>query len=242
MLSPAAQHVMRTTAALLDLSENSYALKNANQYEMMLAKLQEDKRRLKSIQSMERKAEIKRSLLSDYSPWVEGVLASAIGCQDDVLMTVMVWRIDAGDFVGALQIARYALAHQLCLPDQYQRTTACLLAEEFSEAMFRAQAIGESIESSTLLELESLTKNQDMPDQVRAKLHKAIGYSLLASSNENDTQSDESVEIKQSALTHLRRAWQLHDKVGVKKDIESLERALKNVVDLNKSSLVVGGS
>lgn len=30
------------------------------------------------------------------------------------------------------------------------------------------------------------------------------------------------------ALTHLRRALELHDKCGVKKDIERLERDIKN--------------
>lgn len=55
MLSPAAQHVMRTTAASLNLSCNGYAPTHANQYEMMLAKLNEDKRRLKTVQSMEKR-------------------------------------------------------------------------------------------------------------------------------------------------------------------------------------------
>lgn len=155
-------------------------------------------------------------------------------------MTVMVWRIDADDFIGALEIARYALIHQLALPDQYQRTTACLLAEEFSEAVFRAQTIGGSVDVDSLLELESLTKNQDMPDQVRAKLHKAIGYGLMKSKSDDFTKLD--IEIKKSALNHLRRAWQLHDKIGVKKDIESLERALRNAVDQNKSNSVTGES
>jgi hypothetical protein len=239
MLSPAAQHVMRTTAALLNLSEHGYAPKHANQYEMMLAKLHDDKRRLKAVQSMEKKAEIKRDILPHYIPWVEGVLTSASGCQDDVLMTVMVWRIDAGEFIGALQIARYALTHQLSLPDQYQRTTACLLAEEFSEAVFRAHTIGASVDIDSLLALESLTQNQDMPDQVRAKLHKAIGYGLMASKDNDSSEPD--MESRKTALNHLRRAWQLHDKAGVKKDIESLERALKNAADLNKSAPVTGG-
>ena len=54
-----------------------------------------------------------------------------------------------------------------------------------------------------------------MPDEVRAKLHKAIGYGLAASD-------------PAKALDHLRRALQLFANVGVKKDIERLERELKN--------------
>ncbi|MBJ9626084.1 terminase, partial [Burkholderia multivorans] len=74
---------------------------------------------------------------------------------------------------------------------------------------------GEPIQVEPLLDIEQLTALADMPDEVRAKLHKAIGYGLAASH-------------PASALDHLRRALQLFANVGVKKDIERLERELKN--------------
>ncbi len=37
-------------------------------------------------------------------PGAEGVLAAGGAQQDDVLMYVMLWRIDAGDYAGALEI------------------------------------------------------------------------------------------------------------------------------------------
>lgn len=237
MLSPAAQYVMRMHAAQAVALADKRPPHYANQYELMLAKLDEDKRRLKTVQSMEKKAEIKRTLLDDYAPWVDGILKTSAGIQDDVLMTIMVWRIDANDFSGALDIARYALMHKLSLPDRYQRTTACLLAEEFAEAAFRARATDSEINITCLIEVEKLTQAEDMPDQVRAKLHKALAYGLMTSQSKNEeyecsAQASEDVtsrlENKKSALTHLRRAWQLHDKSGVKKDIELLERAIKH--------------
>jgi len=190
---------------------------DATMYEQMLVKLAADRRRLHDLQSIERRAEVKREILPDYVPWVEGVLAGNQGVQDDVLMTVMVWRIDSGDLSGAMQIGRYAIEHNLAMPDQYKRTTACLLAEEAAEVALigGTERPGDANE---LLAVGDLVDDQDMPDEVRAKLFKAIGYALAPDS-------------KKAAIDILKRALELHAKVGVKKDIERLERELKNSAD-----------
>lgn len=213
----ARRHFQRTTAAETAQAAggNSHALAGASAYELMLAKLGTDKRRLKEIQSIERKIEVKRVLLPEYQPWVDGVLAEGRGAQDDVLMTVMLWRFDAQDFLGGLDIARYALNHKLVMPDAYERSTATVIAEEIAINALALIDDGEAVDVHLLFEAEGITRDQDMPDEVRAKLHKAIGYAL----RDNN---------KPEALNHLRRALQLHDRVGVKKDIEKIERELKN--------------
>lgn len=222
MSSPAKAHYLRHVAAREAAAAAPDAtMANATGYELMVAKLAQDKRRLKEIQSIERKIEVKRELLPEYAPWVDGVLAAGRGAQDDVLMTVLVWRIDVGDFAGALAIAAYALQHGLTLPDQYQRSLPCLLAEEFADTAIRAREAGNLVDSASLLAVAQLTAEEDMPDEVRAKLHKALGYSLA------DTD-------KPAALQQLRRAIELHDKVGVKKDIERLEREIKNAASADK--------
>lgn len=190
-------------------------LANATGYELMLAKLNADKRRLKDVQSMELKAEVKREILPDYYPYLDGVLSAGKGAQDDVLMTCMVWAIDAGFYPMALGIAEYAMRYRLAMPDQYQRTTACLLAEEFSDMAIKAREAGKPIDVNSLLAVGDMTAKEDMPDEVRAKLHKAMGYGLMDSG------------ALTSAVVHLRRALELNDKAGVKKDIERLEREIK---------------
>lgn len=217
MSTPARRHFQRTSAASSKAAEGISTRKDANQYELMLYKLAEDKRRLHDIQSMERKAEVKRELLPDYAPWVEGVLQGQQGVQDDVLMTVMIWRIDAGDYVGALEIARYAIKHKLSMPDQYKRTTACLIAEEMAEMAIKAHDGGMAINAEPLQQAAEITAEEDMPDEVRAKLYKAIGYAMSSEK-----------PLLSKALDYFKRALNLHDKVGVKKDIEKLERELKN--------------
>lgn len=219
--SPARAHFEKTAAAQRTAEPAPTA--GANQYELMLYKLAEDKRRLKGMQSFEQRAQVKRELLPEYEPWIEGVLTGDQGVQDDVLMTVMLWRIDAGNLPGALTIARYAIKHKLAMPDQYQRTVPCLLAEEFADISLKEKA---TLDADALLEVAELTAAEDMPDEVRAKLHKAVGYALRDKAGGDKTGIG--LAYMEQALDHLRRALQLHDKCGVKKDIEKLERDIKN--------------
>lgn len=220
MTSPAKAHFLRVTAAQASAlaAADDQPLENASAYELMLVKLDADSRRLKGVQSMEAKAELKRELLPDYTPWVEGAITAGKGAQDMVLMTVMMWRIDAGDYAGALDIAEYALPYQLVLPDRFKRTTATALVEELSDSAKRARDGKKPFDIAILQRCQALTEAEDMHDQVRAKLHKEIGLLLIGHDNA-------------SALQQLQRATQLHATVGVKKEIERLQRELKNLGD-----------
>ncbi|GLR13250.1 terminase [Chitinimonas prasina] len=232
MVSPAQAHAMRV-AAMLVASENNPAPANASEYELMLLKLAQDRARLKQIESQRGKIEVKRKLLPEYVPWIEGALKGN-GAQDTVLMTIMVWRIDTGDWRGALDIAAYALRHNLVLTDQFERNLPCLIAEEIAE---QAKA-GEPVPLAILLEADALLNSYDMPDQVRAKLAKAIGMAQLKEAGEG--LAGMALVRKQQALVSLKRALGLHDACGVKKDIERLERELKNAAKPEESSSGTG--
>lgn len=216
MTSPAERHMMRVSA-ITTAQREDYPLRHATAYEQMLVKLAADQRTLKGIFSTERKAVKKRELLPFYLPWVSGVLAQGKGAQDDILMTVMLWRLDAGDIAGALEIARYALRYGLTMPGKHKRTPPYLFAEEVALAAMRSHAAGEPVNISLLLDCLALTATADMPDAVRAKLHKIIGVVLRDTGQPAD------------ALSHLQRAMQLDSMAGVKKDIERLTRELRPV-------------
>lgn len=221
----ARHHFERVSAAEASAAADPGEPINANAYELMLMKLAEDRRRLKLVQSVERKIEVKRKLLPEYAPWVEGVLSSGRGGQDAVLMFVMVWHIDAGNYGDALRIADYALRFDLAMPDAYQRTPATLIAEQIAEAAFIAQASGEPFSLGVLSQAEELTRDKDMPDEVRAKLQKALGVAYMAKAGEAPY-SGAPRGWAEIARDHLRRALQLHDRAGVKKELERLDRAL----------------
>lgn len=125
MTSPAQRHMMRVSASQAAQREQA-PLRHATAYEQMLVKLADDRRTLKNIRSNERKAEKKRELLPFYAPWVAGVLADGRGAQDDIVMTVMLWRLDAGDIAGALEIAPYALKYGLTSDHTAQHLTCWL--------------------------------------------------------------------------------------------------------------------
>lgn len=168
MTSPAQRHMMRVSASQAAQREQA-PLRHATAYEQMLVKLADDRRTLKTIRSNELKAAKKRELLPFYAPWVAGVLADGRGAQDDILMTVMLWRLDAG----------------------------------------------EPVDLALLLTPLSLTDGADVPDMVRARLHKVTGLTLR--------DAGQSAE----ALAQFQRAMQLDRNAGVRKEIERLERALK---------------
>lgn len=216
MTSPARRHYQRISAALAAADAGDQPMQG-DAYELMQAALFEDYRRLKSTQSMEKKAEIKREILPKYAEYVSGVLEAGQGAQDDVLMRVMLWRIDAGDLAGAIAIAKYAIKHGLTPPDQFERGTAAIIAEEVADQVLKQ--LDEEGDSAPLLEqlkeVETLTADADMHDQIRAKLHKALGYACRATGQLEDAQ------------VNLERALSLNDRIGVKKDLERLERELK---------------
>lgn len=217
MVSSIRRHFERVSAALA-AADAGEAPMQGEAFELMQAALFEDYRRLKATQSIERKIEIKREILPNYAEYVAGVLESGQGAQDDVLMRVMLWRIDAGDLGGAITIARYALKHGLTPPDQFERGTAAIIAEEVAEqALKQLDAEGADFLAllAYLIEVEQLTQGADMHDQIRAKLFKALGYALRAAGQLSE------------AHASLTRALELNDRIGVKKDIERLERELK---------------
>lgn len=142
---------------------------------LMLIRLTEDRRRLKDIQSAEGKAAAKKIILPEYQAWIDGQLECDFpdGTQNDVLTTIMVWSIDAGEYARALEIADKVLADNIPLPAQFERQAATLIAEEIAEAAFAALRGKTGFDRAIVEQAMELTAEHDMPDEVRAKIFKA---------------------------------------------------------------------
>lgn len=210
----------------------------ATEYELQKARLGVDLRRLSEIQSLERKIELKTELLPGYRDWVEGVLAADEPVQDEILVHVMIWLIDVGAISSALPLVQHVLKHKLTLPERFSRTPATLIAEESAEAALKLLGKGEDIEPHVLRAMlddldsvEHFTSEEDMFDQVRAKLQKAIGLGLirLAAATPADADGPAGGQRARQArgLKHLQRAYELDQGCGVKTEINRLERELK---------------
>lgn len=219
--------VMAEQQAAQAAASNPHGETQGTAYELQLAQLYEFKKRLRDVQSMEGKARMKATMLPELAPYLDGVLAADAGTQDEVLMTALVWSIDAGEYRRALQLAEYAVRHDLKMPDQYQRNLATALQDEFADAVLTGALVGDEAMDIAGRVLQ-LTDSLDSHDQAKAKLYKAGGYALLGKTTTNGADLKAvQLEACQKALPLLRQAMALHPGIGVKKDIERLEQRLK---------------
>ncbi|WP_343611135.1 phage terminase small subunit [Novosphingobium sp.] len=233
MMSPARRTFARKMAAkagksaharpgVLPAAEDGPA---ATEYELMRAALGNDLRQLSNTQSLEKKIELKRGMIERYRDWIEGALAAEKPAQDDIVTTMLVWSIDIAEWPLALDLARHVLDHGLTLPERYKRDPAVLVAEEFAEAGIVPEP---TIDLATLLQIEGMTDMSDMPDEVRAKVNKAIGLAFKARSDAFDPEADSGMAggkpaLIAAALASLKRAVELDSRCGVKKIITSLQ-------------------
>ncbi|QKY08005.1 phage terminase small subunit [Janthinobacterium lividum] len=233
-LSPALRHRARMLAERTAGAAEPLGVTTGNAYDLMLYKLADDRRRLKSIQSVERKIEVKATLLPDYDQWIDGVLAGGKGAQDDVVATLLVWHIDTGAYDRALVIAAYCMEHKFTLPDGYSRDIPTMMLDEFAAAYLQGKLGDDPQHAVAVLgDVEAMTAASDAPDQARAKLHKAIGLAMVAVLDQHDEAdiAPALLEPASVAMAQLQRARALSESVGVKKEMERLERRIKRAAD-----------
>lgn len=199
-------------------------------------RMQHDLRRLRDIQSIEKKIEAKLGMLPEYAAWVDGLVAAGTGVEEDVLPTVMIWRIDTGDYDGALVLVEHVLAHNVPLPARYDRTAAAFIAEEIADAALKLQGAGGVFPLAILTRIDALTHGADMHDQIRAKLKKAIGLEQIRAADDEAAEPLPRAAAAALALETLRRAQQLNERVGVKDRIRKLEKMLEPPKELPAQS------
>ncbi|MEC5343369.1 phage terminase small subunit [Brenneria populi] len=220
MLTPAQRHFQKVMAErhgktdeLTDTARTAH--------EQILHRLRMDQSALRRVQSDQAKAELKKQLLPQYEGWIDGTLDGDSGRQDEVIVTLMVWAIDAADYPLAVRIGRYVIAHSLAMPDRFNRTAPTVLVEEICDPILVQVKADDSADISTYLavldEVAQIVDGKDMPDQVRAKLLKTRAFALRSG-----TEADQA-----TALEYLREALKLDAGAGVKKEIERLARLVK---------------
>ena len=225
MLTPAQKHFQRVMAERHGKTdEQSDTARTA--HEQIMHRLRMDQSALKRVQSDQAKAAMKRQLLPHYEGWIEGTLDGDSGRQDEVIVTLMVWAIDAGDYALASRIGRYVVTHGLLMPDRFNRTAATVLVDEICDPILVQVKADDTTDVTPYLavldEVADFTASSDMPDVVRAKLHKARAFALRNGTTEEQT----------TALALLRQALTLDAGAGVKKEIERLARVVKKATAL----------
>lgn len=192
-------------------------------YDMLNLKLVEDRRTLHSIQSILGKIAKKAELLPHYDDWINATLSTGTGKSDPLLTTLMLWHIDVGNFERGLDIADYALKHGLTMPDHHQRTLATVIAEEVADTAKRLMLSEQPFDEGQVLRASTMTADQDVPDQVRAKLAKIIG----------ELTEDANPEL---ALAQYKTAIKHDAKSGVKGSIKRLEKQLGSSAETEETT------
>ena len=220
MLTPAQKHFQKVMAERHGKTdEQSDTARTA--HEQIMHRLRMDQSALRRVQSDQAKAAMIRQLLPHYEGWIEGTLDGDSGRQDEVIVTLMVWAIDAGDYALAARIGRYVVTHGLLMPDRFNRTAATVLVDEICDPILVQVKADDTTDVTPYLavldEVAEFTAGSDMPDVVRAKLCKVRAFALR-----NGT-TDEQI----TALELLRQALTLDAGAGVKKEIDRLARVVK---------------
>lgn len=212
-LSPAARHRQKMLA---QKEVTNIEAGSTPTYRMLQIKLREDKQALKAVQSIQAKIELKKGLVSHYDQWIDATLATGKGDKDPLLTTLMLWHIDIGSFGRALDIAEYAIKHDLQMPDAHQRTLATVVAEEIADTAKKLATADEIDDEQVaqVLRASTITTDADMPDQVRAKLARQVGELTETTDPEY-------------ALEQYKTALKFDENVGVKGSVKRLEKQLQ---------------
>jgi hypothetical protein len=203
----------------------------ATEYQLLLMAMGEDLRQLHNMMERSRKIEAKRVMIARYLPWVEGALAAEVPAQDEIVVTMMIWAIDIGNWPLSLRLAKHVIENALALPERYNRTAGTLIAEEVAEA---GLLVPPEVDLDTILAIDALTADLDMHDQARAKLFKAKGLALKARADAFDPTAESAMAggkaaLVEAALDAFHAALGKDSKSGVKKLIEAMEREAKKL-------------
>lgn len=211
------------------------------EYATLRVVLHDNIRTMHDIDSVEARNPMKAEFAKTFADWIEGVLAAGeqgLAAQDEILVTNMIWALDYHDYDYALRIGAHVVKFGLVLPERFKRTPACFLAENIAETALEQH---ELVSLEQLLQLLALVDGADMPDQAKAKLHKAIGRAYDRKAEDFDPAADNApaggkAAFITEALVHLNRARVLDPGVGVKTDIKRLDAQLKKLAPADTPS------
>ncbi|MBH9537884.1 phage terminase small subunit [Novosphingopyxis sp. YJ-S2-01] len=210
--------------------------------DLKLVQLTEDLKRLKTIESIEKKIDLKRELLPAYTDWVFGLAAHPDrlpqGEKNDVLTNILMWAIDTGAWETALPLADVVVTRRIPLPLRFDRSAPCAIAEEIAEAALVALRDGKAFDADIVDTVQDLVAEEDMPDEVRAKLYKAEAQLSARRAAELEGEGGVSADgvagayrmFLESARAAAQRALELDSNCGAKTLRRDLDRKIEKLL------------
>ncbi|AMO55980.1 hypothetical protein GZ77_07225 [Endozoicomonas montiporae] len=174
-------------------------LMQATQRSQLLdASLQEDLKRLKEIQSKERKVQVKRDhLLPKYEEFVNQLVKDEK--KHLIIAWYMVWLFDCDEIDSALSLVEYCELHSVPMPERIKRKASTFAADEvfaWAEKAFENEQSPNPYFNRLFTRIHS--NELDVPDELRAKYYKLAG--LIEFEREGDIRL---------AVDHLEKAFEL---------------------------------
>jgi hypothetical protein len=194
--------------------------------------LDDNLRSLSDIASIDARNPVKIEMARAFSAWIEGVLEAGEqgqAAQDDILVWNLIWAIDYRDWEYALRLAAHAIKFNLASPSRMNSTIPCFLAEQVATVSL---AMHDAVPHDVLVRVLAVIDDRDMPDQAKAKLHKALGRSFARRARAFDPAADNApaggkAAYLSEAVTHFERALHLDNGIGVRSEIKATKKALE---------------
>ncbi|KAF0182581.1 MAG: phage P2 small terminase subunit gpM-like protein [Hyphomonadaceae bacterium] len=206
----------------------------ATEYGLLMAELQQDLHEISALASQELKSVEKAVRAPKYDVHIDAAIAAmdenGKALQDEIFTRLMVWHFDIGNYDRALQMGEYVIKFGLQMPPKFERTPQAFITESLADLAINAQVTKIEFPLPPLQKCEQVMEGLDMPDQTRAKLHKALGYGFQNLADKIEKKEVETevagglIAAKQEALRHFQRAFELDKFIGIKKEIERLQR------------------
>lgn len=183
---------------------------------LMEAGLDEDLARLKAIQSLAGKQDLKRTeLLPKYQDYIHRYLESGLVMPNRVLVQVLVWLFDTTQFDDALELADIAIEQGQLMPERFKRRDIqTFVADAVCEWAYAEYQAGRSPEPYLSNLLPRVDGEWELTEQIPSKYHKLIGMRAMEA------------EEWETALKHLERSTELYAKAGNDTRIDKCRKGL----------------
>mgnify|MGYP002130703393 FL=1 len=137
-----------------------------------------------------------------------------------------------------MELAEFALRHNMIMPDAFKRNTATYVVETISEMFLKQLKTDAAVDISVLEQVEQLILNPDldpkvldMPNQAKAKLYLALGKATVKLIQSKDEPSDADLAHAQSAEAYLTSAFELDEKSGALGELKATRKFLDKFAD-----------
>lgn len=230
-LSPGMRDNLAKKSVRERISGNSGDLTNTESLHIKLIDFEEDRKYLRSLNSIAERVEHKRTVLvPKYKPYVEGYLKNNERFDNPIFSHLVVWLFDIKELGTAIDWCMKAIERDLPTPDNFRRDWPTFCADEVLAWAESESERGHSIEPYFSKVFEKVEKDWRLHEKVHAKWYKFAGLYLIRN-EEGQPQATAigNVATLEKALALLQHAHDKHCKVGVGTQIQKIEQRIRAI-------------